>query len=152
MELWSKHLDLAGTSQIRPFPLWAEWGTLYTCAVCTYACCEPGWIYSRVQQLGWANETVFQFNSFICLKMLHSEAFDRFSPIKQTLLLILNYFLYLTCVCCTCACVSVHVCPASLGSVFTLPFVYHCSVCAEVNIGQWFDLSGSRTSASPTDS
>lgn len=30
MGLWSKQLDLAGTSHIRPAPLWAERGTLST--------------------------------------------------------------------------------------------------------------------------
>lgn len=59
----------------------------------------------------------------------------------------MNYLLHFMCVR-----VHVHVCPTNLGSVFTLPFVYHCSVCAAVNIGQQLDLRGLGTSASPADS
>lgn len=48
---------------------------------------------------------------------------------------------------CVCVCMST----LNLGSVFTLSLVYHCSVCAAVNIRQQLDLRGWRTSASPAD-
>lgn len=52
---------------------------------------------------------------------------------------------------CVCVRMCVCVCTLNLGSVFTLPFVYHCSVCVAVNIRQQLNLRGWQTSASPTD-
>jgi len=49
-------------------------------------------------------------------------------------------------------CVCVCVCPPSLRECVYSAFVYRCSVCVAVNIGQELDLRGSGTSPSPTDS